>query len=512
MSTQIERQYNTPAYVGKRPLNISLFADVTLSDERRIELDEVLAYATIPDIQRMFAEGTLSSVELVTYYIDRIRRYDIDGYNSVLELNPDVFEIANSRDRERSVGQVHSTMHGIPILLKDNIGTGDKMHNTAGSKAMETSHCDRDSHIAACLREAGAIILGKTNLSQWANFMSFDSANGFSVLGGQTHNAYGRFDVGGSSSGSGAAAGMNFATVTIGTETSGSLVSPASQNSLCTIKASLGLISRDRIIPITELHDTAGPMTRNMTDLVHLLNVIRGVDDKDPQTHKAAVIGNVDFVDYLQADALQGKRIGVVKREAMSTEGMDAILEKAIETMREAGAEVIEIEPLHIDFNFLTFFFGMHRGVNEYLAAIGSDLTLASIAAFNDEDLPNRAPFQQGLLELCVKTPLDPATEGAYQAIHQQNYDNAANGTRNALSKDNLDALVDINTWGTYGYAPSGFPAVCVQAGYLPDGEPMGITFWGDYLQDANLIAMAYAFEQASKVWQPPTPILPSQR
>jgi amidase len=242
-----------------------------------------------------------------------------------------------------------------------------------------------------------------------------------------------------------------------------------------------------------------------------LLNAIRGVDENDPQTQAAAALEDVDFRTYLQADALRGKRIGVLKRDSLPKEGQGVILSQAMETMRDAGAEVIEIEPLQIEFNFITYFFAMHRGVNEYLQAIGSDLTLEQIVAFNNEDLANRAPFQQGLLELCVKTPLDPATEGAYEALHQANYDSATNGTRNALKEHNLDALVDVNNWSTYAYAPNGFPAVCVPAGYLSDGEPMGITFWGDYLQDGDLIALGYAFEQAAQVWQPPTPILPSE-
>ena len=504
MPTQVDRQYNTPLYDGRRALNIDLFDFVNVPDDRRHQLDAWLPRATIDDIQAAYATRQLSSVELVAYYIDRIRRYDVDHYHSVLELNPEVFDIARQCDHERTQAPSQSMLHGIPILLKDNIGTGDRLHNTAGSKALEQSHCDRDSFIAARLRSAGAIILGKTNLSEWANFMSFDSSNGFSVLGGQTRNAYGRFDVGGSSSGSGCAVAQSFATVAIGTETSGSLVSPASANGICTLKPSIGLISRDRIIPITDKQDTAGPMARNMTDLAHLLNGIRGVDAQDAQTQQGAPLAETDFAAYLQADALDGVRLGVVRWEDPVRDDDPAMIDQAIATLEDAGAEVVICDPFLPEFNIITLYYGLHHGVNAYLEAIGSDLTLADIVRFNAADLPNRAPFGQDLLELSANTPLNPATAQAYEQLHQQNHERSAAATRTALQAHDLAALVDLNNYGTLAYAPCGFPAVCVPSGYRDSGEPVGLTFWGDYLQDAQLISYAYAYEQARNVWRPP--------
>jgi amidase len=509
--SQIERQYSNPEYTGKRPLSFADLEEAQLEEARVAELDLLLESATIPDIQAQFAEDNLSSEELVKYYIQRIRTYDVDGYNTILELNPDALKIAREKDAQRKSGNTNS-MQGIPVLLKDNIGTGDKMHNTAGSKSLEHSHCDRDAFLVQQLREAGAIILAKANLSQWANFMSFDSANGFSVLGGQTRNAYGKFDVGGSSAGSGSSVSLNFGTVTIGTETAGSLVSPATNNSACTLKPSLGLVSRDRIIPITDKQDTAGPLTRNMTDLAHFINAFKGVDSNDSQTEKAAPLADIDFTDYLDKDALKGKHLAVVVREKEVIEGDAAVLEQAMIILQDAGATIVKIPYLIHAFSFLTYFYGMHKGVNDYLEAIGSDLTLAKIVAFNKEDPKNRAPFGQDYLELCAKTAINTATEKAYQRLHHTNYANAAYAVRRALSDYQADAIVDLANYGTGAYAMSGLPAVCVPAGYRESGSPLGITFFADYLQDAELVALGYAFEQAAQVRKAPKLVLPSER
>jgi amidase len=490
MLSQLERQYNTPEYKGKRPLNFNGL-DTNLDESRIAELDTLLENATILDL-----DG-ISSEELTSYYIERIRR--LQHYNAVLELNPDALMIARGRDSEPKT----SPLHGLPILLKDNIGTGDKMHTTAGAKALENSHCDRDSFLVQRLREAGAVILGKCNLSEWANFMSFDSASGFSVLGGQVRNAYGRFDVGGSSSGSGSAASLNLASFAIGTETSGSLVSPASQNGLCTLKPSLGLISRDRIIPITDKQDTAGPMSRNMTDLVYLLNVLRGVDENDPQTEAASRLAEFDFTACLDSAALRGKRLGIIQREKEVNEGDSAALEKAIEVLKDAGATVVMVTPSPVLWNIATYCYGMHAGVNAYLQAIGDGRTLGDIRDFNASDR-NNAPFGQDWLELCVKTPLNPYTAKAYERLHFNNAANSRNFTEGLLEAHGLDALVDLNNYGTIAYAISGLPAVCVPTGYRESGEPIGLTFWGRYLQDPELIAMGYSYECMTKARKAP--------
>jgi len=510
MSTQLERQYSTPVYDGKRPLLFTGLEDASISDEKVSELDAFLSTATIPDIQAKFADGSLNSETLVNYYIHQIKTYDVDGYNSVLEMNPDALTIARERDANRSSSQ--GSLYGIPVLLKDNIGTGDKMHTTAGAKALEFSHSDRDAFIVGKLRDAGAIILGKCNLSEWANFMSFDSSSGFTVLGNQVRNAYGQFDVGGSSSGSGAAAGANFATFTIGTETSGSLVSPASQNGCCTIKPGLGLLSRDRIIPITADQDTAGPITRSMTDLAHALTVLAGVDENDSYTLRMASLADVDFTQYLDTDALKGKRIAIIKHEDEPRDGDNAVLDKAAEWMTDAGATVVRIPYPRVEFSLWTYFYAMHEGVNEYLAAIGDGRTLPDLVAFNAQDEKNRAPFGQGLLHLSSITPLNPETKKAYQRIHHSNAASASHAVRSTVRDYTVDAIVDINNYSTYAYAVSGYPAVSVPAGYRESGEPVSVTLYAGHLEDANLVAMAYAFEQISQVRKPPTLILPSER
>ncbi|MEO1287942.1 MAG: amidase family protein [Chloroflexota bacterium] len=512
MATQLERQYSNPQWDGKRLLAFTGLDDATLDDATIQSLDDFLAEATIPQIQARFADSTLTSETLVKYYVQRIKTYDVDGYQSVLELNPDALEIARLCDEQRDGSQ--GAMHGIPVLLKDNIGTGDKMHTTAGAKALEFSHCDRDAFLVQQIRKAGSIILGKCNLSEWANFMSFDSASGFTVLGGQVRNAYGKFDVGGSSSGSGAATGANFATVTVGTETSGSLISPASQNSSCTIKPSLGLISRDRIIPITADQDTAGPITRSMTDLAIFLNVLAGVDVNDDYTQRTASIAETDFTAYLDKTALQGKRILVTQRQPdhEPKQGDNATLDHASAIFTGLGATVIRIPYLRVNFSLWTYFYGMHKGVNEYLEAIGDPRTLPDLVAWNDEDLTNRAPFGQGLLHLSAITPLTPELEKAYQRLHHSNAADASHAVRQALKTHDADAIVDINNYSTYAYAVSGYPAVSVPAGYRDDGEPVSITFFGDYLDDANLVSYAYAYEQAHPARKPPTLVLPSER
>lgn len=510
MSTQIERQYNTPDYTGKRPLLFTGLEDATLETDKITELDKFLAYATIPDIQARFSDGSLNSETLVKYYIQRIKAYDVDGYNSVLELNPDALIIARECDAKRRGKE--GSFYGIPVLLKDNIGTGDKMHTTVGAKALEFSHCDRDAFIVQKMRSAGAIILGKCNLSEWANFMSFDSSNGFTVLGGQVKNAYGKFDVGGSSSGSGSASSTGFATVTVGTETAGSLISPASQNGCCTIKPSLGLISRDRIIPISADQDTAGTITRSMTDLAHFLNVMAGLDEQDAYTLRAASITETDFTQYLDKEGLKGKRIAITEHQEEPTPGDNAVLDKATEIMQSAGATVLRMPYLEIEFNFLTYFYGMNEGVNAYLETIGDGRTLSDIVAFNTEDEKNRAPFGQGLLHLSSITPLTPEMKKAYQRIHHTNAASASHGVRAILRDLQVDAIVDINNYSTIAYAVSGFPAVSVPAGYRESGEPVSITFFGDYLQDAPLIAMAYAYEQLNPARKAPQLILPSER
>lgn len=498
---QIDRQYREFAYEGKLSLDFTPFeaALTAFPAERIAQIDDLLNGATIPTIQAAFADGRLTSRELTLYYLHRIRQIDVDGYNTILRLNPDALIIAEQMDAERAAGDVRGMLHGIVVTLKDNIGTGDRMPTAAGSAALADSYADRDAFIVTRLRDAGAIILGKNNLSEWANFMTFDSANGFSVLGGQTRNAYGRFDVGGSSSGGGASVALNLTTVSVGSETSGSLVYPASQNSVATFKPSLGLISRDRIIPITDAQDTAGPMARNMTDLVHLLDALSAYDANDPLADGVRDLFNQTFADLLNADALRGVRVGVVNRESEFREGDNLIRQAIVDGLRRAGAEVVDVRPLPYDVDmFPVLFYGFHVGVNEYLRTVNAPLqTLTDIMNFNAEDLANRAPYGQTIIEAAVQFEINPTMQALYDQLVESNRATTRAAIRASLQDNNVRLLVDLSNYATAVYASAGTPALNIPAGYRASGEPNGATLVGDWLDDAFIISAGYALEQA---------------
>lgn len=472
----------------------------SLSPAKITELDRRLATATVLDIQTMLAQGELNAEQLVVYYVERIQRYDVNRLNSVLELNPDALSIARRLDAERQAGQSRGPLHGIPVLLKDNIATGDKMHTTAGAVALHASGADRDAFIAQRLRAAGAVILGKTNLSEWANFMTYPSVNGFSALGGPTRNPYGHFDVGGSSSGSGSAIAARLATVGVGTETSGSLTSPATQNSLVTLKPSLGLISRDRIIPISDKMDTAGPMTRTVTDLAVLLNALAGVDANDPLTQDAQSLAGVDFTHFLDANGLRGARVGVV-RASLRKDDDPAIIARIQQVMEQAGATVVDVEWVgEAQFDYRDILkYGLREGVNAYLAAVGDKAqvkTLADVIAFNNADLPHHAPYGQKLLE---ESQASTVTQADYDRLADQNRSVASATLRDTMKKYNVDFIMSLGNYLANQHAPAGFPAMVIPAGYRASGEPVGVVLVADFLQDARLIAAGYAFEQASQ-------------
>ncbi|MGL4649843.1 MAG: amidase family protein, partial [Caldilineaceae bacterium] len=302
-----------PDYTAKRPLDLSAFeaALAEFTPERAAELDTLLAGRDIIGVQELLYDGATTSVELVTYYVDRIQRYDIGRLNSVLELNPQALAEAAEADAKRDQDVGLTDMLGLPVLLKDNIATAG-MHTTAGAYALKDWMPERDAFLVQRLREDGAIILGKTNLSEWANYMDRCMPSGFSALGGQTRNPYGPYETYGSSSGSGAAAGAKFATVTVGSETSGSLIQPARVHSVVALRPSLGLISRDYVVPLAPALDTPGPMGRSVTDIVLLLNTIAGVDANDPKTADAAALDGIDFGTYLSRDEARKVRVGVV--------------------------------------------------------------------------------------------------------------------------------------------------------------------------------------------------------
>ena len=302
-----------PVYVGKLQRDLTPFASAlnAYTAEQAAAREALVRDKTIPELQLLIESGDLNSAELVVYYLDRIQRYDIDKLNSVLELNPDALEKAQSLDEEREAGNVRGPMHGIPVLLKDNIATGDALHTAAGSAAMYSWDPDRDAFLVSQLRDAGAIILGKANLSEWANYMDPCMPNGFSVNGGQTQNPYGPFETFGSSSGSAVSVSAVLVTVSVGSETQGSIIAPAGINSVVALKTSRGLVSGDYIIPLLPWQDVAGPMGRNVIDVATLLSAMTGVDANDPNTNASSDLAGVDFTALLDEGSWSDLSVGI---------------------------------------------------------------------------------------------------------------------------------------------------------------------------------------------------------
>ncbi len=515
-----------PDYNAKRVRDLSPFASALagLTEDRRAELDAQLASATILDMQQTMANGKLSAEELVTYYVDRIQRYDVDRLNSVMELNPQALEIARQLDAERAAGTVRGDMHGIPVLLKDNIATGDGMHTSAGAYALKDWQPDRDAFLVQQLREAGAVILGKANLSEWANWMDPCMPNGFSTLGGQTRNPYGPFETYGSSSGSAVAAAANFAAATVGSETQGSIIMPASINSVVAIKTSMGLISRDYVIPLLDWQDVPGPMGRTVTDVAVLLTAMAGVDANDPATQDAASLAGVDFTQFLKPDAAQGLRVGIL---VYIDEDIDKLVanikdQDMADSLRqnfqsendgqrqlaqgfaELGFEVVEVSNLALPKSIDTAAVlpnGFKDAINRFLAGLGDQVavdSLEEIIALNAEDLANRAPYGQGYLEQSQNPPL---SDEDYLAAKEANQSKARDGLSSLFAGNDIDVLIsDVGQ----AYAPAGFPAMTVPIGYSSSGTPVGITLVADYLGEPSLIAVGYALEQAEQARKAP--------
>jgi amidase len=475
--------------------------------------EEWLVEVTIDQIQEAIENGELTAKELVLLYLDRIATYNKSGVgiNAVLEINPDALQIAEALDRERAVSGPRSPLHGVPVLLKDNIDTGDKLHTSAGSLALKDSYAYEDAFIAQQLREAGAIILGKSNMTEWANFMAENMPTGYSSRGGQVLNPYGpgKFEVGGSSAGSGAAIAANFATIAIGTETSGSILSPASRNSLVGIKPTVGLVSRTGIIPIAHTQDTAGPMTRTVKDAAILLSIIAGIDEADPATLKNPV--DYDYTEFLVEDGLKGKRIGIAREvfQYLSEEEKSG-MEEAVAVLHELGATVIDSVTIPSskekwDYNVLVYEF--KTDLNAYLRNVDPTLgirSLADVIRFNEENPEKMLKYGQKIMLEAEQTS-GTLTEAEYlQSLEQDQYLSTEQGIDAALEEHDLDAIVFPNNFGAGIPAKAGYPSVTVPAGYSSDNGPVGITFTGTAFSEPALIEMAYAFEQKTKLRVPP--------
>ena len=493
-------------------------------------LDVVELSAT--EARDRMASGQLTSEALTKAYLDRIATIDDAGpqLNAVIEINPKAMADAAALDAERKAGKVRGPMHGIPVLIKDNVDVAG-MVNSAGSLALAENHPAADAFVARRLRDAGAVILGKTNLSEWANFRSTRSSSGWSSRGGQTKNPY-VLDRNpcGSSSGTGSAIAASLAAVGVGTETDGSIICPASVNGLAGLKPTVGVVSRSGIIPIAVSQDTAGPMARTVSDVALLLTAMAGVDAADPAGHSAEGKIAADYTKFLKADALKGERFGVVRQAMGYHPDVDASMTKAIEAIKAAGGEVIDVRvPTYNAWNdpeFAVLLYEFKDGLNSYLKSHGSPhASLETLIVWNKANASKAMPiFGQEIFEQAqAKGPL---TDAAYiKARDTAKRLAGKEGLIAALDKDKLDALIAPSmapTWPTdhvlgdhfvgAGYsmaAVAGTPSLTVPFGDS-FGLPLGITFMGRAYSEGDLIAYGFALEQATKTRRPPqfTPTL----
>ena len=494
-------------------------------DVPSFELDEV----TIAELQEGLHSGKFASRGLVNRYLARIAAIDKAGpaINAVIELNPEALGIADSLDAERKSKGPRGPLHGIPVLIKDNIGTADRMMTTAGSLALSGFAPAQDSAVARRLRQAGALILGKTNLSEWANFRSSHSSSGWSGRGGQTRNPYALDrNPSGSSSGSGAGVSANLCSIAVGTETDGSIVSPSSANGIVGIKPTVGLISRAGIIPISHSQDTAGPMCRTVTDAAILLGALAGPDPADPATAAPGAKFFSDYTQFLDPKGLQGARIGVLRKTFDFTETVAPVFNAALDAMRDAGAVLVDVEIPSIgkfdNSELEVLLYEFKADLNAYLAAIGPKSPVSSLQeliAFNERNRDRELPyFGQDLFERAqAKGPL---TDKAYQEALAQNHRLArTDGIDAVMDQNRLDAIVaptsgpawltdlvdgDHDTGATSSLpAVAGYPNIHVPAGFV-FGMPVGVSFFGRAWSEPQLIRIAFAFEQATRARRPP--------
>lgn len=481
---------------------------------------------SIEDIQQMMEEGKITARELTENYLNRIGQIDKQGpkLNSILEINPEALDIAADLDKERQGGKIRGKLHGIPVLLKDNIGTSDKMTTTAGSLAFEGHIPIKDAFIVQQLRKAGAIILGKTNLSEWANFRSTHSSSGWSSRGGQTRNPYVlNRNPCGSSAGSAVAVAANLCTVAIGTETDGSIICPSQISGIVGIKPTLGLVSRTGIIPIAHSQDTAGPMARSVRDAAILLGAIAGKDDEDQRTLKTSSNIENDYTKYLDLEGLNHAKIGVARNYFGFNVEVDKIMENCISVMKKHGAEIIDNLKLPVtqelekaEFSVLLYEF--KHDLNQYLASIGKDIpsrTLNDLIDFNKQYKDRVMPFFGQEIFLLAQEKGSLADEEYQKAAKTALNLAGKEGIDKLLQDHNLDTIIapsgspawltdlingDHFTGGSSTIAAvAGYPSITVPAGYIHE-LPIGISFIGGAFKEGILLKIAYSFEQASKV------------
>ncbi|MFN2396198.1 MAG: amidase [Bacteroidales bacterium] len=496
-------------------------------DSQRQHLSEGTDYfplleMDIETLQNAYADGTYTVTEVVQLYLDRIELIDKSGpaLNSILMVNPDALEIALELDRELAEGKSRGLLHGIPVLLKDNIETHDQMPTTAGSRALANSFPLKDSFVAQKLREAGAVILGKANLSEWANFRGELSSSGWSGVGGQTKNPY-VLDRNpcGSSAGSGAAVSASLTMFAIGTETNGSIVCPSHANGIVGIKPTVGLVSRSGVIPISYNLDIAGPMARNVKDAATALGALVGVDPDDELTLNSEGKYHTDYTQFLKADGLQGKRIGFFTAAQGRNFKVDTLMEQAVEFMKSQGAEIIEIDQVTApgtgNHAFQVMLFEYKDGLNKYFASLGTDApikNLEELIEFNKSDSISMQYYNQAYLEMAQeKGSLDSQEyKDALAAMHKGAREE---GIDKVMDEHNLDAIIAPTgspAWKTDWVngdsfqlgssspaAHAGYPNITLPMGFVDD-LPVGISIFGRAWSEPVLLEIAYAYEQGT--------------
>jgi amidase len=497
------------------------------------ELDE----ATVADLQRRMAAGEMSARRLAEAYLGRIGALDRQGpeLRSVIETNPEALTIADSLDAERKAKGPRGPLHGIPVLVKDNVDTADRMTTTAGSLVLEGSKPPRDSHVASRLREGGAVILGKANLSEWANFRSTRSVSGWSARGGQCRNPY-ALDRNpcGSSSGSGVAVSANLVPLAVGTETDGSIVCPSTSCGIVGIKPTVGLVSRAGIIPISHTQDTAGPMARTVADAAALLAVLAGVDPRDPATVKgkgrpvdAGSPGRTGYSQSLDPHGLRGARLGVARNMAGFHPDTDRLFDEAVAEMKRCGAEIVD--PADVpnvkelgDPEFEVLLYEFKAGLEAYFASLGPTApvkTLAEAIAFNERNRDREMPYfgQEIFLKAAEKGPLTTPAYG--ETLEKCGRLSRGEGLDAVLDQHRLDAIVaptGAPAWvvdpvsgdhyvggNSTPAAVAGYPSLTVPMGFV-FGLPVGLSFIGRAWSEAALVRLAFAFEQATRHRRPP--------
>jgi len=478
---------------------------------------------TITKLQQGYKDGKYTIKEVVKVYLDRIHEIDMNGprLNSVLFINPEALKIAEEMDKESAAGRIRGSLYGIPVILKDNIDTHDSMPTTAGATALRNSYPVADSYVARKLREAGAIIIAKSNLSEWANFRARMSSSGWSGIGGQTRNPY-ILDRNpcGSSSGSGVAVSANLCMVAIGTETNGSIVCPSNNNGIVGIKPTVGLISRTGIIPISYTQDTPGPMGRTVEDAALTLGALTGIDSSDLKTYASKGKYLTDYSKFLKKDGLNGKRIGLLKKSMGFSDRVDTLMKKAVAYLKANGAEVIDVEfskgENYEDASFQVMLYEFRDGLNNYFAGHSNGSSVRNIKElieFNKKDSVELRYFDQNLLEQAEQKG-DLNSPEYKKALATMTKATREDGIDKVMDNNKLDAIMAPTgspAWKTdlllgdhfiggssSPAAISGYPAITVPMGLI-DNLPVGITFFGRAWTEPLLLEIAYSYEQGTK-------------